>query len=369
MPAKEVKPIRVINHGNVRYRIFVPRILTGGKRKPKFYKTESKALEISKALNLEVAAKFNGLSSYSLEDRVTISKAIQKAGSVETLMKAVDFYSLHNPKEFKTISQLCKVCVAGKKNAGLSNKYLSTFKNTLRRFEDVFKSRQAHEITAIEIEDWLNGGSWQPITRQQYLTDIRTLFSFALKHKYVSFNPASDVEWPKVSRKPPGIFTPEQFMELFDAVLKHDPDLIPVLSLVVFNGLRPDSEASKVEWLFIRGGYVDLPADKTKNNERRLVKLTDTATAWLSLKGQLPPVNWQERLRTVRRKTKLPWPHDVLRHSFCSYAVPIYGVEKSALMADNSEKVLREHYLVRVTKEDAEKFWNIRPNPDKGAHK
>lgn len=361
MPIKPAAPVEVIVRGKTLQRVFIPRSLTGGKRKTRFFQSKGKALEFCKALNIEVASKVNGLSAFSIQDRALLSRLVTQAGSIDELSKALDFYRAHNPKELRTVEQLCNECVDAKEKAGLSGKYLRSLSNTLRRFKELFATAQAQSITPAQISDWLNGGGWEAVTRYHYLTDIRTLFSHALKRKYVSFNPALDVDRPKVSRKPPGIFTPDQFLELFDAILKHDPEIIPSVALVTFNGLRPEAEAAKTEWLFIRNGHIDLPAEKTKNNQRRLVELTDTCKAWLGLGGKLPCSNWQERLREVRKHTKLTWPHDVLRHSFCSHAVPIYGIEKSALMADNSERVLKVHYLERVTAEVAKKFWSILP--------
>lgn len=56
-----------------------------------------------------------------------------------------------------------------------------------------------------------------------------------------------------------------------------------------------------------------------------------------------------------------PWPHDVMRHSFCSYALPKYGATKTAEWAGHSEQILFQHYRERVKPEDVERFWNILP--------
>ena len=47
------------------------------------------------------------------------------------------------------------------------------------------------------------------------------------------------------------------------------------------------------------------------------------------------------------------WPHDCLRHSYCSYALGKYE------SAGHSEGTLYKHYLKAVTK--AEAFWKIFP--------
>lgn len=362
MPRKQVKPVEVINHGKVRYRIFIPKALTGGRRKTLWFKSESTALEKAKRLNIDLATKFRGVTTMGVNDQVVLSRLLSQVGTLEELEKAVAFYKAHNPKETRKISPLCAECVEDKEKSGLSAKYLSSFQNTLRRFQESFATVDAQTITGVQINNWLNGGGWEAITRHGYLTDIRTLFSYALRRKYVAFNPALDVDLPKVTKKPPGIFTPAQCKELLTAVRKHDRKLVPFISLVLFGGFRP-SEARKLNWAEVRKEFVDLPAAKAKNNHRRLVKKTKTLSKWLRLGGDLPVMNLEKRLARVRKKTKLPWPHDVLRHSFCSYSVPIHGIPETARMADHSESVLKHNYLEVVHEKDAKTFWSLIPKP------
>jgi hypothetical protein len=60
-------------------------------------------------------------------------------------------------------------------------------------------------------------------------------------------------------------------------------------------------------------------------------------------------------------KAGIVWKQNCIRHSFCSYAVAVKGLDWTAIRADHSTRMLRDCYLERVTKEDAEKYWAIRP--------
>jgi hypothetical protein len=55
------------------------------------------------------------------------------------------------------------------------------------------------------------------------------------------------------------------------------------------------------------------------------------------------------------------WPLNGLRHSFCSYAVAVHGFKWTAEPADHSEEILKSNYREVVSKEDAAKYWEIRP--------
>ena len=56
------------------------------------------------------------------------------------------------------------------------------------------------------------------------------------------------------------------------------------------------------------------------------------------------------------------WPRNALRHSFISYALAIVNDEnRIALESGNTPYVIHTNYRALVTREEAERFWNIRP--------
>jgi hypothetical protein len=132
-------------------------------------------------------------------------------------------------------------------------------------------------------------------------------------------------------------------------------------ALVLFGGLRPKEALRAVD--HIHDEKIDLPADKTKNNKRRLIELKDVPTCWEWLKRypNANPINLRKRRRAVLDKAGLKWSPDILRHSFVSYAVKTHGVAAANLLAEHSESIMRNHYRELVTQEDAEKFWRILP--------
>ena len=66
-------------------------------------------------------------------------------------------------------------------------------------------------------------------------------------------------------------------------------------------------------------------------------------------------------MEQVAEKAGIVWTPNVLRHSFCSYAVTAKGFTWTGLQADHSERMLREHYREVVSAEDAQRYWEIRP--------
>lgn len=74
----------------------------------------------------------------------------------------------------------------------------------------------------------------------------------------------------------------------------------------------------------------------------------------------LRPGAW---FRVVREFGRIPWPHDCLRHSFVSYALPIWGPTQVAQWSGHSEAILVAHYRELVPKHEAERFWRLLAKP------
>jgi hypothetical protein len=67
-------------------------------------------------------------------------------------------------------------------------------------------------------------------------------------------------------------------------------------------------------------------------------------------------------VRRVIKLSKVPWPHNVARHSFVSYHLAQFqAANKTALEAGHSEQMLFAHYRALVTPGAAAEFWSIVP--------
>ena len=115
-------------------------------------------------------------------------------------------------------------------------------------------------------------------------------------------------------------------------------------------------------------GIIDLQASKSKNHRRKLIEMSENLKAWLApyvrTEGSVMPNGngWDSALSAAATKAGMTeWPKNGLRHSFCSYSVAVKGFEWTARQADHSEKMLKKHYREVVSKEGAERYWEIRP--------
>ncbi|MBT5247286.1 MAG: tyrosine-type recombinase/integrase [Microbacteriaceae bacterium] len=140
------------------------------------------------------------------------------------------------------------------------------------------------------------------------------------------------------------------------------------MALNLFCGIRPSEVARMTQDnISFADREITLKAKQTKTRRRRFVDISDNCLEWLKLGAKMPLHNLNHRWHALIVEAKKEmgykkWPHDCLRHSFCSYYLAAHGnAAKTALQAGHTESILFKHYRKLVKKEQADKFWAIFP--------
>jgi integrase len=259
--------------------------------------------------------------------------------------------------------------LTAKQNAGLRPRYLRTLRASINRFLINRREKTISEISPAEIQEYISRNGWANSTKRSYLVDVRTLLAFAVKRKYIAENSGLAVELPRTDEKPPGILTPAQAECLLNACLDAEPDILPVLILSLFGGIRR-AEAEKIDWAEIGAEFIEIKAEKAKTRRRRLVPIPAQLRAWLDcargIGGKLPAVNYADKLKRTLEKAGLraEWPQNALRHSFASYHYGKFRNEnETAAIMGNSPQMVFGHYRELVRPAEAEAFFRIMPPP------
>ena len=269
------------------------------------------------------------------------------------------------PAHCPTVAGLVREFLLAKARAGRSDRYLRALKNSLSKFVEGRAAVNASSVTSAEIEKWIFNRKWKPRTQKGYLADVRTMFNFAVRRGLVNHNPANGVENPTLDPSLPSLHSPADVRKVLEFARRWDLNLCRLIAVRYFAGLR-SSEANRLTEAEIKADFIEVTASNAKTRRRRLVTIQPALRAWLALGGSLEFGDKEQRLRhfcaALATAERVPWPHNVTRHSFVSYHVAGFqNSGKSALEAGHTEQMLFSNYRELVTPDAAKEFWEIRP--------
>ena len=265
--------------------------------------------------------------------------------------------------ESVSISRCVDELLKAKRGGNKTERYVKSLEHYLRQFSVGRESRAILDFTFSDVESWMEKYP-NADTRRTWLSRVSALFAFCVRRGYCDKNPCDRIEPVTCDRKPPMIVTPQKSRELIAAA----PVVIrPYIILGMFAGIRPE-ELTRLDWSHINLETATVNIDFPKvRGRRRIVPLETIALELLRqhpLKvGSVTPCRatisrWRQRARKVICLDR--WPQDLFRHTAASYLLAKHqDAAKVALWLGNSVKVLMSHYIVPVSANDCEAFWNL----------
>jgi hypothetical protein len=214
-----------------------------------FLEAEFSKLDTDQANSLSLAPLNGSVRTYA-----ELEGLLREKGDGATLREAVNYYLTHYRSK-KLTPLTFKECgdrfVKSQQNDGNSPGQIATLKKHFKRFGRDFDSRKIHEITSLEITEWLNsqtdektGQPWSAKTRISNLGSLVSLSLFARKI-LKAIPDVGETEFQAVKRpkkeqmEAVEIYTPDELAKLLRAAIETDIDMIPVLVLGGLQGLRP----------------------------------------------------------------------------------------------------------------------------------
>jgi integrase len=193
---------------------------------------------------------------------------------------------------------------------------------------------------------------------------LNNAFTIATKEwKVLAKSPFEELEGFRVKKKESvEILTPDAMKAFLGAL---DRDWLPFFAISAFTGLRR-AEVERLDWSEIKLDrlLIDLPPSKGKNSRRKLIEIEANLAAILKpfvreAGSVKPQKKLQHAMETAVAGAKIEWKQNCLRHSFCSYAVALRGLEWTSTQADHSIAILKRDYREVVTQADADAYFEI----------
>ncbi len=361
-----------------------------GRGKRLFYPTKTEAQTVAEQARIK--RRNEGLSAFSMSasDRTDAENALEILRRHGITLKSAADFSLRHLSTITTpklVGDVVDELLLKLRQDGKSDYYLNQCSSLWKRFAAEHPDLRATDIDRAKADNWLRdlkGVSGD--TRNGYAALLSTLFIYAVSHKYAVDNPFKGISKAKSERGIPKILTLPQVIGLFRAA---ESRFMPCLLLGLFAGLRPWSEVCRLRWerIDFENKHIDVAPGCTKNQKSvRWVDMSDNLIQWLlpyrkSSGLVIDSVDVYNDLRErmcakagfgvsgVDKTTGKPivpehgeWTQDVLRHTFGSMFYALNGTDDTMKqMGHVGTDMFFRHYRARVTKGEAEAFWNLRP--------
>lgn len=378
-----------------------------GKRRSKYFITETDALKFAKSVMAE--AGFNGSSFGTITDDERAALTLWRSFTAEQpaapdlaviLREAVrDWRQRHSSI---TLRDALARFIAHQQAEGASTRHTKTIESRIGRLVADHGEQLVASIDTGKFADWLNalqgtradkvGAKLSMVTRDNLKKSCRSFFGFCIERGWTSTNPVSVAAKKRTrdhrlaKRKAPAIMHPEQIQQFLDMVEEVAPAILPFWLVKFFAGIR-DAEAARLDWSMIdlKKGSIHLPAAITKTGDPRKVTIQPTLAAWIKpysqKAGPLVPVATTTRyfykkvLRHLRRPiTKggkpqpFNFPSNAARHSFGTFHLFHFrdpGETALQLGHKSDPTMLWEHYANPAAEEHAAAFWVLESSHQK----
>lgn len=253
-------------------------------------------------------------------------------------------------------------------------------KRLLREEFEFCMNTPLHALNGQNVTELLERMNLTDSTHNKVLSELFALCSWAQRKQYIDpdRHPLRHVRRKVYAETELHCLQPQQLQNLLlTACTKHNPDVAVHVALGAFAGIRP-YEARRLRWRDVdtEDSFISVRGRASKTGGTRHITLRPVLRAWLDY--LCPPASRKPDLLLVKKCSTSTqsllhrnagfskWPHDVLRHSFASYAIkagtPLHEVQ--ADMGHVGLNLLRTRYLnmAGLTKAGAEEWWNMTPD-------
>lgn len=297
-----------------------------------------------------------------------------------TLLDAVKFFLANHrgtgpqPKPIR-FDEAGKLYHAFKVADGKSASHCDNIQSRLNRLTEKLPAGvMLDEPTAGQLEQAVVSLGLRPKTRNEYKITLGNLYTWAAKQNpplvTKGFNPGKEMERCKVIQGEVEFLRVAELKKILARLPTTRPDLMSLVALVCFAGLRP-SEAARLDWSEVGQDHIRLPGKKSKTGHSRQIPIQENLKSWLALwrkDGGLvcPDVSLEHVNTAIRRVSGVRLSHDAMRHGYGTHRQRVIkNLGQVAEEMGNSFAICRRHYVnAFCTEAEANEWFSVVPaNP------
>jgi integrase len=248
--------------------------------------------------------------------------------------------------------------------AGKSRRHAQSIKSNLYSLAKACPPA-LHEVTPEIVQRWVLAGGRSPASQARRYRYARLFFAYCVRRGWLDRSPVDAVECPTMPAKTPAVWTAAESARMLAAIA---PAHRPALALLLFAGVRPESEGPAVRWEDWNGAWLTVRSGKTGRVRR--VPVRPALAAFWAERGTGPVMlpGFRKARLAASAATGVKWSPDVTRHTCASmWLADTQDAARTAWAMGHAEAVLRRHYDAAVSAEEAATFWAIRPESIRSA--
>lgn len=374
-----MKPIKLLPKRTPKgWRVNIPAALSdSGKRQRLFFHTRDDAESFASPLRKAYRLARSDRILPPAKARFAV-RAFDLLGQKppEELIQAVKAWITQKDLASKSVTfmEACTAFATSPSKNHLTERYRWHFGNYPKRFDGI-ASKLLVEITSSDLERELS--EMTASARNSTSAHLSSLWSFSIKRGWATVNPVRTLERLHIPKPRIQILTAKQLRRLFVATIRIHPELVPLIAIEVFAGVRP-IESEKITWdnVDMEDGILTIPDPIAKTRIGRHIEMHQTLQEWLewhrsadgNTQGRIcphPHMTLRRYLRKIRCRAGLnPWHQDVLRHVFASASLASdwRDIGKLCLeLGHSSQKMLHRHYARSMKRKDAVAVFSVKP--------
>ena len=353
--------IRLSGKGNIRKR----------------FKTSEEAENFAQIKSIEVKNQ----GTQSLDFTEAMKKDSLKAMSIlkpfgVSLTACAEYFAKHEDKvDYDiTVQALVNSFLKDSKASDVRPRTLQNYTHMLNDFSNAFGKLSVKTISHTDIDKYLLAWSDKLTSRKRRLSAISIFFNYLIKNGIVESNPTKKCERIKVrDRKAPEIWNEIEvvqmlqyasflFLPVMDARPYDNkyPDALELyLAIGFYSGIRPQ-EILRLKWKDInfKNKTIHISSDVAKERKPRIVEIYDVLLEFLRCKqnnyaldksSNVIPLSSKQLTRRTNKLMKalgLNWKQDAMRHTFATYHMAKYGIDKTRrILGHSTNNIMFDFYI------------------------